>query len=74
MTGCPDVPNIILSILVTQQQYKTSAHEEYIITGNDALMKCSIPSFMSDFVFVTSWVDSEGNEMHSGSSAGNAHD
>ena len=74
MAGCSNVPNIMLSVLVTQQQYKTSAHEEYIITGNDALMKCSIPSFMSDFVFVASWVDSEGNEMHSGSSAGNGHD
>ena len=53
--------------------YKTSAPEEYAINGNDVLMKCSIPSFMSDFVSVTSWVDSEGNEMHSGSSSGNDH-
>lgn len=29
--------------------------------GNDALMKCSIPSFVSDFVSVQDWEDSEGN-------------
>ena len=51
--------------------YKTTAHEEFVISGNDALMKCNIPSFMSDFVSVTSWVSSEGLEIHSGSSTGN---
>ena len=56
---------------MTQQQYKTTAHEEFVIVGNDALMKCNIPSFMSDFVSVTSWVNSEGLEIHPGASSGN---
>ena len=58
-------------VLVTQQSYKTGASEEYIITGNDALIKCNIPSFMSDFVRVTSWVSSEGEQIYAGNNFGN---
>ena len=47
---------------MASQVYKTSGNEEYVITANDVLMKCNIPSFVADFVTVTSWVDSEGAE------------
>ena len=33
----------------------------YVIVGNAALIKCEIPSFMSDLVEVISWEDGEGN-------------
>ena len=46
------------------QAYKTGASEEYIILGNDALVKCNIPSFVADFVTVDSWADSEGNSIN----------
>ena len=36
--------------------------EEYVIVGNDAIMRCKIPSFVADFVSVVSWQDAEGNE------------
>ena len=39
---------------------------ESVIIGNDAIFKCSAPSFVSDFVSVDSWVDSEGNVLNSG--------
>ena len=39
---------------------------ESVIIGNDAIFKCSAPSFVSDFVSVDSWVDSEGNVLSSG--------
>ena len=35
----------------------------YVIIGNSALIKCEIPSFVSDFVNVVSWVDNEGNSI-----------
>ena len=44
----------------------------YIILGNDVLLKCNIPSFVSDFVSVTSWVDSEGSEFLMNSKYGNS--
>ncbi len=37
--------------------------KEFVIRGNDALMKCSIPSFVGDVVQITSWVDSEGKSV-----------
>lgn len=35
--------------------------------GNSAILKCLIPSFVADFVSVTAWVDSDGDEYLSGS-------
>lgn len=37
--------------------------DEYVMKGNAAILKCSIPSFVSDFVSVVGWVDEEGNEF-----------
>jgi hypothetical protein len=42
--------------LVVTQHYSTEAENEYVIRGNSAVMKCKIPSFVSDFVYVESWV------------------
>ena len=46
------------------QNYVTEPINEYVIVGNDAIMKCSIPSFMSDFISVVGWTDNSGNEFH----------
>ena len=42
------------------QNYNTRVNPEDVILGNDAIMKCSIPSSVSDFVTVQDWKDSEG--------------
>lgn len=31
--------------------------------GNSAILKCNIPSFVADFVYVVAWIDSEGQEF-----------
>lgn len=36
---------------------------EYVMRGNAAILKCSIPSFVADFVYVTAWVDEDGKEI-----------
>ncbi|GJQ87297.1 Dscam [Trypoxylus dichotomus] len=51
--GAPDV---------VQQFYQTEVNNEYVIRGNTAVLKCSIPSFVADFVQVIGWTDSDGNE------------
>lgn len=38
-------------------------NNEYVIRGNSAILKCSIPSFVSDFVNVVSWQDDSGNSF-----------
>jgi len=48
---------------VVSQPYEVEADNEYVIRGNSAIMKCEIPSFVADFVTVTMWSDSNGNEF-----------
>ncbi|XP_068899445.1 cell adhesion molecule Dscam1 isoform X39 [Tenebrio molitor] len=48
---------------VVNQFYKAEILTEYVIRGNTAVLKCSIPSFVADFVFVESWIDDSGNVM-----------
>lgn len=33
--------------------------EEYVLRGNAAILKCQIPSFVSEYVAVSSWIISE---------------
>ena len=40
---------------VVSQSYVTHVNQEYVILGNAIVMKCGIPSFVADFVFVTGW-------------------
>lgn len=47
---------------MVHQPYEVEADNEYVIRGNSAIMKCEIPSFVADFVIVTMWSDSDGNE------------
>lgn len=46
--------------LVVNQFYDAEIIKEYVIRGNAAVLKCSIPSFVADFVYVESWIDEEG--------------
>ena len=45
------------------QEYTTKAEDEYVIQGNDVLMKCKIPSFVSDYVIVVGWLDNDQKEI-----------
>lgn len=36
--------------------------EEYVLRGNSAILKCHIPSFVSEYVNVVSWIISEDSE------------
>ncbi|XP_053683718.1 cell adhesion molecule Dscam2 [Sabethes cyaneus] len=48
---------------VINQHYQPEILTEYVIRGNSGILKCSIPSFVSDFVRVESWIDEEGVEL-----------
>lgn len=47
---------------VVTQDYLIEVNNEHVIRGNTAILKCFIPSFVADFVYVASWLDNEGNE------------
>ena len=58
---------------VVHQDYDTDVNKEYVIRGNSALLKCSIPSFVSDFVQVTSWVTNTGDTYVPSKNYGNSN-
>lgn len=51
---------------VVHQSYQTQVVDEYVLRGNSATLKCLVPSFVADFVFVTEWMDEEGQSFQSG--------
>lgn len=51
-------------ISVVIQQYEAEVNNQYVIRGNSAIMKCEIPSYVSDFIMVDMWVDSDGGSYH----------
>ena len=55
-------PRLLFHIAVNQN-YSTKAEDEYVIRGNDVLMKCKIPSFVSDYISVVGWIDNDFKEI-----------
>lgn len=51
-------------IAVVHQYYQSEVNNEYVIRGNAAILKCSIPSFVAEFVQVVGWQDDQGNSFN----------
>lgn len=51
--------SFFLLFVVVSQPYTINVMEENVLRGNSAIMKCHIPSFVTDFVFVSAWIESE---------------
>lgn len=45
------------------QFYKAEILTEYVIRGNTAVLKCSIPSFVADYVAVEAWIADDGTQL-----------
>lgn len=42
------------------QHYDTDINKEYVIRGNAAILKCVLPSYLSDYLDIVSWkIDDE---------------
>ena len=50
-------------VLDVVQNYVTRVGDEFVIIGNDVLMKCAVPSFAVDLVILTGWVINEDTEI-----------
>jgi hypothetical protein len=48
---------------VVNQFYQSRVIDEFVLQGNSATMKCSIPSFVADFVYVDSWFSDQEEEF-----------
>lgn len=56
---------------VVNQFYEAEILTEYVIRGNAAVLKCSIPSFVADFVKVEAWLDDKGTVITHSDDLGN---
>lgn len=47
-------------VSVVSQSYTVNLWEENVLRGNAAILKCHIPSFVTEYVTISSWIISEG--------------
>ncbi|KAL3270310.1 hypothetical protein HHI36_009361, partial [Cryptolaemus montrouzieri] len=48
---------------VVSQSYTANVMDESVLKGNTAIFKCHIPSFVSDFVNVISWLEDDKRDI-----------
>ena len=59
-----DVCSIFSAVI---QDYESDVGLEYVLLGNDVLLKCKTPGFVGDFVSIVSWVvDDEDTTLDRG--------
>ena len=56
---------------VAGHSYETRVGDAFVIASNDALLSCSLPSFASEYLSITSWVTSEGLQISHSDTNGN---
>uniref|UniRef100_A0A4Y0BIQ2 Down syndrome cell adhesion molecule-like protein Dscam2 n=1 Tax=Anopheles funestus TaxID=62324 RepID=A0A4Y0BIQ2_ANOFN len=50
---------------VVNQKYNIQVHDEYVMSGNTAVLKCQVvPSYIQDYVVVTAWVQDSGVHLY----------
>ena len=47
-------------ISVVQQRYEVQVYDEFVISGNTAVLRCHIPSYVRDYVAVVTWEREDG--------------
>jgi hypothetical protein len=48
---------------VLSQVYETRVGDDFVMVGNDAIVRCQLPSFLADLVQVEGWITSEGVQI-----------
>ena len=76
--GGKDTPGFVADclhfILVVSQAYDADPIKEHSIRGNNALIKCQLPSFVADYLTVMAWhALPRGDRQGDGEEIGRAH-
>lgn len=45
-----------LSFAVMPQRYAVEMHDEFVLKGNTAVLKCHVPGFVKEYVSVETWI------------------
>lgn len=48
---------------MVSQHYAVNVMDEYVLRGNPGILKCHIPSFVADFVYVEAWIENENVQL-----------
>ncbi|KAH9373778.1 hypothetical protein HPB48_007500 [Haemaphysalis longicornis] len=51
---------------LVQHPYKPQVYDEFVIAGNTAVFRCSVPSFVRDFLEFLAWIRDDGTIITSG--------
>lgn len=67
--AAPFSPSIFIIIFflfvpVVSQSYSVNVMDEHVLRGNTGILKCHIPSFVADFVFISAWIENEQTEIY----------
>ncbi|XP_017784824.1 PREDICTED: Down syndrome cell adhesion molecule-like protein Dscam2 isoform X11 [Nicrophorus vespilloides] len=46
---------------VVQQFYQSRVIDEFVLRGNTGILKCLVPSFVTDFVAIEAWIGDDGS-------------
>ncbi|XP_070392553.1 cell adhesion molecule Dscam1-like [Dermacentor albipictus] len=52
------------------QEFDVQVYDEFVIKGNTGVLRCQIPSYVKEYVTVTSWVRDDGLVVHADSDSG----
>ncbi|KAG0432667.1 hypothetical protein HPB47_020608 [Ixodes persulcatus] len=52
------------------QHFDVQVYDEFVIKGNTGVLRCQIPSFVKEYVTVTSWIRDDGLVIHADSDFG----
>ena len=56
---------------VAGHSYETRVGDSFVISANDALLSCSLPSYASEYLTIVAWVTSEGAHIAHSDTWGN---
>ncbi|XP_064480163.1 cell adhesion molecule Dscam1-like [Ornithodoros turicata] len=52
------------------QHFEAQVYDEFVIKGNTGVLRCQIPSFVKEYVTVTSWIRDDGLVIHADADTG----
>lgn len=58
-------------LTVMPQRYAVEMHDEFVLKGNTAVLKCHVPGFVKEYVTVESWIKEPMENVDGSSKSGN---
>lgn len=60
-------------IAVLKSRYEIQVYDESVVTGNIAILRCIVPSSVSEYVITTSWSQDNSNIIYANNNLGKTY-